>query len=981
MNEFRVIWSNRLEELAEEMLGSFETHPLDDPFQRECIVVNSRVAEGWLRHYAMYERRGRARQTVIANWDVQFLYAFINDALYRMHAGANAKREPRFHPCSRDVLRWRFHGLLGGDQLDHAAFAPLRDYLHGDGEPDPRRRFALAGTLAQLFDEYQVYRPDMLARWQKSQTGNLPDNTHWQPPLWEALRQQNADTYLKLFLEMGNRLPRCGVLDGLRRLSVFAVPGMPPVYLHFLKLLSEHVPVSLYLFNPCQELWDEDLAPKARERAEGKLRLQGREDEVPYLETGNPLLSSLGKACQSQLGEVLDFTGGNIAEPFHSQPDDCTLHVVQNDLLQRRWTDDRAGATLRDPFAVQSADESISIHICHSAMRELEVLRDQLLRWFSKEEHGLPGLQPRQIQVLCPNIEDYAPYIDAVFGTEPQQRRDPHTIPYVIADRTATGTSPLANAFLALLALPESRFSATQVADLLQNEAVCAAFEIRGDEVQALRQWIHECGIRWGLDSEHRKRLSGADFTQVTTWRHGLDRMLLGYAMAPSGDETPDHAGTLGTILPFSKVEGDSGVLLGKLARFVNCLEETLNTLAGPVRLEVWGNRLDSVLDTFFANTNETYADLTATRNAIRALVRQSEAADFAEPVLAEVVLAFMREQLEQMDAPGNTIRNAVVFSALRPMHCMPRRVVWLLGMDNGVFPRPDIRASFDLMRQKCHRGDPSRRNDDRSAFLEALLAAREHFHISYVGRTDANELIPPSTLVCELREYLIAGFERADATDELPFPETQHRLQPFHPAYFGSDSALFSYSRADCQAARALQNSTGESFRFQEPPLPAVDQPPKVLLLRELTRFLRDPAAAFYRNALNVRFDDRDTTQLDDSELFEADTLQRYTIDNTILQAILSGSDSATLRDALEQKGTIPLGEAGAQWLEKRREEVEEFLDQPVPDDLHPGTIRELLEIPVREESILVSESRTPPPGLPRSDAEPPVPPPPGLS
>lgn len=971
-----VKWGNRLESMADALFELLAENPLGDPLMKECVVLNSPTMESWLKHHFVYERRGKGRQRVLANWDVQYLYVFINDWLFRMSHAAGEKREPKYHPYSKDCLRWRSNRLLGSGLLKKDIFAPLKNYLAQDQAASPRRTFDLAGVLAQLYDDYQIYRPDMLNDWQKDSSAVTGDQA-WQRDLWRMLEKDKEKSYLKQFCDIRDNLSKCGIKDVFRRVLVFGISTMPPVYIHFFEQLSEIVEVYFYVFNPCKEKWDEDITPREKEKKAGAPALQGKDDAREYLETGNPLLSSLGKGCQSYLAELIDRTGGQIDDMFESMDDNTVLQVVQKDIRDRRWIkeSDQDVINKRDrnirPGDEIARDVSVQIQICHSPWREVQVLHDHILMWFADDVK----LQPRHIQVLVSDMAVYAPYIDAVFSTPLPDRNTDRAIPYAVTDRSIMATNPVASAFLRMLNLPAGRFKASEVMDLVETEAVREAFELDANSVTVLRGWVRASGIRWGMDQEQVKELINDGFDPSATWRSGLDRMLLGSAMGRieglvlEGGGLVD-AGKLGKVSIFDNIEGSDAGDLGKLLQYFDSLCEVVNEFKKPCSPADWGARLVRLIDKFFVSTNRTYRDVAALRQAVKDFTSTAEVAGVTCKVPQEIVASFMKQNLAETPSGGDLVQNAVVFSALRAMRSTPRRFICLLGMNDGDFPRSDRRPSFDLMAERRLRADRSHRLDDRQAFLEALMSARERLYISYVGRTDrTNEKMPPSTVVSELRDYLVSSLElpqshKSEDGQELLYCETLHHLQAFHPDYFRAAGRLFSYSDSNCCAARKIASSresgaektTGEQAAISPPSdadkamqgnNKAASASMATVSLIELQSFFRNPSKYFYNNTLQVRFEEAEDAVLPDSEIFEPGGLDEYKLNEFMFDAVQKNAGRDDILEVLKGRGLAPLGEPGRVDFVDRWSKMQSFLAAK-PKALDGRSVRDVLQAQV---------------------------------
>jgi exodeoxyribonuclease V gamma subunit len=519
-------------------------------------------------------------------------------------------------------------------------------------------------------------------------------------------------------------------------------------------------------------------------------------------------------------------------------------------------------------------------------------------------------------------------------------------------------------AYLALLRCCESRFTATELMGLLELDGIREAFGLAAGQVDVLRELVVESGIRWGADGEHLRSELGTDMDDVATWRRGLDRMLLGYATgrdARTREPRLVEAGALSNLRACDGVEGDSARWVGTLGRFFDAVRETAFRFRHPCGPAAWTERLQDVLDTFFRSTDATFAELAEIRSAIR-LVGQTAAAAGEAALPYDVIAAAVEAQLHAAVPAATATSNKVLFTPLRTMRPTPRPLLYLLGMTEGVFPRRDDRPTFDLMACARRRGDRSLRLDDRLAFLETLMCARERLVVSYPGCSQKdNESVPPSTVVSELRQYLDDVFrsEGADHKPATPYLVVRHRLQAFHPAYFAAGGDLSSYSKTDFEAAVALRGREAQRHAAGVPSprdvsqraMAPVDADPAaplglgarpVLALADLQSFFLNPAKAFYVQALQAKLDDPADGVLCDTETLDSEGLGSYQMNEFLLRRALSGGTQEDTVSLLREQGLLPLGTPGDVLAESRQKGLRSFLDATCPETA--TTIRHVL-------------------------------------
>lgn len=877
----RVYHSNRLEVLAT-ALADVTAAPLSDPFGAEIIVVQNPGMARWINQ-RLAELTG-----IGARLDYPLPAAFFWQVLRAWLAHA-----PEPELFDRDALMWRILRRLP-EHLGEAAFAPLLGYLKGDGAD--LRLFQLARRVADLFDQYLVLRPDLVLGWEQGA------DDHWQARLWRALGEEaghghRARLLADLYRDMAAGTPPAGELP--ERVSLFGLSALAPVYVHLLGALARFVPVHCFCLNPSRHYWADLKDERGQTRRRARAARAGLPDPTGLLDLGNPLLASLGHAGQVFLDQLLEL-GGEDIELFVTPEGDTLLQRVQRDLLELR--DPRDGP----PAPLAPSDHSIQAHSVHGPLREVQVLYDHLLRLFDE----LPDLEPRDVLVMAPDIDLYAPYVEAVLGTAPPERR----IPWSIADRRPGAEQPILRALRVLLGLPRSRFEASEVLSLLEVPAVRRRFGLDEAGLARCRTWVVESGVRWGEDRAMVADL-GLPAEQANTWDFGLDRLFLGYALPPDPDADP----FLG-VMPYLDLEGGELAWLGALQGFVQTLGSWHRRLARACSPEDWRRNINELLSDLFAPGPEEEEVLQWIRERLDGLVTLAGRTGFEGTLSLEVLCGLMETLFEDTRGAQRFLTGRVTFCNMVPMRSIPFRVLCLIGMGGDAFPRSQRPPSFDLMAQAPRRGDRSRRRDDRYLFLEALVSARDRLYLSWVGRDQRDDSVKvPSGVVSELLDYLHQGYGWPEAG------VVQHPLQPFGRAYFdGSDPRRFSYSQVWADAARS--DREGSIAAFADGELGPPEDDARTLSVDALIRFLRNPARAFLRERLGLRLPEEVEVPQDEEPFDASAGLERYGLRQSLLRQRLAGKDRDALLERLRGEGLLPHGTPGELVLDEQLTAVDAF-------------------------------------------------------
>ncbi|MGY2260307.1 exodeoxyribonuclease V subunit gamma [Pseudomonas sp. SDO55104_S430] len=930
---FMVVHGNRLDELRSLVVSWMRRYPLA-PLENEIALVQSNGIAQWLKLALAEDAEDddMGGCGIAAAIDVQLPGSFMWQ-LYRMVLGRD--EIPVKSLLDKAPLTWRLMRLLP-QLINQPHFEPLQRFLTHD--TDLRKRYQLAERLADLFDQYQVYRADWLEDWAegrhqlrsgRGEAKPLPPANCWQAELWRALlvdvgeegmSQSRAGVHQR-FIERVNNLEVAP--KGLpSRVIVFGISSLPAQALEALAGLARFSQVLLCVHNPCRHHWADIVADKDLLRHQYKR--QARKSGMPVVldpqtlhQHAHPLLAAWGKQGRDYIN-LLDsyddpnsyraaFRDGRIDLFSDSQPLNM-LNQLQDDILELRPLNETRE---RWPVIDPQQDQSIRFHIAHSAQREVEILHDQLLARFSADSH----LRPRDVIVMVPDIDSYAPHIRAVFGQ--LDRHDPRFIPFTLADQGQRGRDPLLIAVEHLLKLPDSRFPVSEILDLLDVPALRARFGVEERDLPTLHSWIEGAGIRWGMNAEQRAGLGLPEALEQNSWRFGLRRMLLGYAVG-SGS-------MYGGIEPYNEIGGLDAALIGPLVSLLDALEIAHRELTQPASPSQWSLRLQALTSLFFQATNEHDDFLLTQLEELReAWLENCESVGLQDELPLTVVREAWLAGLDQGRLSQRFLAGAVNFCTLMPMRAIPFKLVCLLGMNDGDYPRAQPPLDFDLMGSDYRPGDRSRREDDRYLLLEALLSARDQLYISWVGRSIRdNSERPASVLIGQLRDHLASGWKSSDAEEDVLEALTQeHPLQPFSARYFHEGDDLFSYAN-EWQVLHHAPSQTADN----EILAPHVQEEP--LGIGQLQDFLRNPVRHFFSQRLKVFFEAAEVP-LADEEPFVLDALQRYSLSDNLLKAALNdvdNPDQALEAQArrLQNSGLLPMAGFG--------ECLQRELIEPLPD------------------------------------------------
>ena len=916
-------------------LGRLLADPLADPFAPDVISVPTRGMERWLTQRmsaSLGATPGRA-DGVCANIEFPFPYRLVGDAV----ATASGV-EPDLDPWSPQRAVWPLLEVVG-ESLEEPWLRSLAVHLGSADDADRRaRRFATVRHLAELFDRYALHRPGMVRGWARGEV-DVPAEAAWQAELWRRLRHRLAEPSPAERLEPACERLRAtpSLVDLPERLSLFGLTRLPAGHLAVLRALAAGRDVHVFLLHPSPALWDKiGTRPPVVRRAD---------DDTAAL-ADNRLLASWGQDAR----EMQLVLGTHEHIPHHhaiASRDDSLLARIQADIRA-----DRSPPGIPLPGApdvrpsLDPTDRSIQIHSCHGRARQVEVLRDAILHLL--EEHDT--LQPRDVIVMCPDIETFAPLIQATFGAGevvdddefeplPDELR-PTDLRVRLADRSLRQTNPVLGVVAQLIDLAGRRLTASDVLDLADREPVRRRFRLEDEDLARIRDWVADSGIRWGLDAEHRAPYKLA-YLPAGTWKAGLDRVLVGVTMTEEGHRLFEG------VLPVDDVESLAIDLAGRMAELVDRLQAAVDSFTTAKPVAEWAQALATAADALTATSQRDAWQRAQLERILGDVVSEAAGADDVELTLLEV-RALLAERLQGRPTRANFRTGHLTICTLVPMRSVPHRVVCLLGLDDAAFPRKAPRDGDDIMLADPHVGDRDPRPEDRQMLLDALMAATDRLIVTYAGNdVRTNTPSPPAVPVGELLDTIdrtVQGDARAQVL-------VRHPLQPFDPRNFTpgdlAGDAPWSFNPVTLEGARAMDDERVEPRPFLARPLPRRTE--SILELDDLVAFVRHPVRAFLRQRLGFGVATY-ADEVADALPIELDALESWQVGQRMLDARLAGASTDAAKAAERARGELPPGVLAEPVLDKLVPDVEQivqYADELLPDLSPAGSVDVRVTLP----------------------------------
>lgn len=911
--------SNHLEKLKEHYADLVKA-PLHSVLKKETVVVQNAGMARWLS-IEMADTLG-----ISANTEYLFPAEYMWRLLRLVSPGI-----PEHSQCAPDTLRFHIYQELTSrpehyPELEHYIFNGLDPSSNKDTKStlNDFSIWELSCQTARLLDQYLFYRDEWIQAWEQNSVSESLSNTnqksnhpidHWQARIWNnCVKDKGLMHWLMLQEQFKKNIESIDETMLEERVSFFSMSALSPGYIDLLAAVSQKTDIHIFIINPCADAyWGDIQSPKAYSKLD--------QTNQVYSDIGNPLLASMGKQGQDFIDKLISIQDQGLSEDYvDSSHHDNHKYTTLLSSIQQGIHD------LREPELISSFhknDTSIEIHSCHTVMREVEVLHDQILNQLDNDER----LGPKDIVVMMPDIEKYAPYIESVFSGSLSDKNK-KTLPYSIADRDPQNIFKIVQALNKLFCLRDSRFDSESVLELLEYDDIRTHFGIDQEQFNYCRELTLATNVRWGISDRHRQQ-QGLPNTEEHTWKYALDRMLLGYTLSVNDStqnqlfESKRHL----KLLPYNEIEGSNALVLAKFKKFTDTVFTVNEWQNKHYSIKLW---LEKTI-TLIKQISPESADQERILKTLADVETKSHLAEFEQEIPFSVFQKILHQSLSEISANEKYLGYGITFCALVPMRSVPFKLVVLLGMNDGEFPRQDTSPSFDLMAHDKQKGDRSRRDEDRYLFLESLLAARQKLIISYIGQSiKDNTELAPSILVSELLDTIeiYSGYQAKEWI-------IKHPLQAFNSRYFRNDRVadnannqqLFTYAghyiktQLKYSKESTAINSTDKSQAFITKALPTISDEFKNISLIDLINFFKNPSYTFLKNRFEMDNDDYEK----DFKIREPFSIEAFK-ENDIRQIVLT-EDCSDKKMVARAKGLLPYGKIGESVYSKEKHITETFI------------------------------------------------------
>lgn len=747
--------------------------------------------------------------------------------------------------------------------VDNRIFPNLYNYVEGSSQ----RLFQLSDSIAGLFYHYGMNCPLMVASWDKRELyrnadGNILriEDQKWQMLLWNYIFNEKTpylhiSNVLNEVLNSGERY-NCEISPfGDCKIVLFGSSFLGESAIKFFNYLSRDIEVHHFILTP-SKIYSGETPVKP-------LSLLSR---FSGLINGFTSISREPGFLKERTQFFKDFTGKTLL-------DQLKQGIKNNSLRESRG---------QELIPLQSGDNSLKICRVTGGWREIEVLKDKILTLMDGDNE----LKLTEIGVVAPEISDYSSYIEGIFpdkkiledGAIIYGKRD---LPYNIMGIKGGEESPYIRGILALLELPGSDFNRKSMLNLISNPCFMERFSITANTRDLFIETIDNLNIKWGIDGAHKKDL-GYSSDDFNTWEHGFKRFLSGIAL---NREDSDN-------IPYNIGDSQGVDAVGTLVHIIRSLYSdlwNLNTLR--LNMDEWVLFIETVMESYLKPVKDDLFDererlsvKNQYRNILNLLDDLKELSNFKNRSIPFAVFKSLLKEfiVKSGSNRGRYLTQGITFSSLKPLRAVPFKHIFVLGLNEDLFPGKEKIPSYDLRGIYDQKIDLSKRQNDKFAFLELMLSAEESITLFYNGKDMVSgEELQPSVVINELIEAIELNF---DCEDPYKLLVEEHPLHNFSPLYFSDSSTLHSYNRRAYESSVVYTAGKIEpqkiDLREDNSDLEQIE-----LSISDLINFIKNPVKTFFTKGEGIYLEQIGSIEEDLYENRDLDFLSRWKLVNVVIE------------------------------------------------------------------------------------------------
>ena len=717
--------SNKAEWLAEILGQELRLNP-PEITEEVNIIVSTWPSSRWLSE----------KLSIINNINALVKYPFPGTYLKRLVKRIIGIDPDEKDPWEKNQLVWNILELLPELMKEEEAQV-IRSWLEISDKKDTQinlNLWDLANNIAETFDDYILYRPEIIKQWlskktkKKSREISVNKNILWQEILFNLLYKKiNKDPFCIQVEKAIKRLKKDDIskLDYPKNLYVYGLSSLAPLQIDLIQAFSKVINIKIYLISPCNDLW---------QRCEAR-RLQFRNTwntppdrqwllESPRLEA---FLGRMGAEYQQLLEGSGEYQlGDRNEEDIFSLTADIATNKGNKPNLLEQLQQELLSTKSESILTKEKSDKSLLFLKSPGKYRQVELIRDHILQLFSDDRE----IQPRDILIMTPQVDSYAPIITSVFNNIDKNTTQ---LPWVITDKSQEDKVGLIHFVLNLLEISASRLTASIFENLLINPALRTQQNISIDEVSDIIKSLQSAGFTWGLDSSERF----GEETHSLCWC--LERFLLGLVL-------PDNPiNGISNISPYSENISSTEFIkawgiLSKLCNYIDAIRSKRSC-------KEWIKLITSLVKDLFGDGGEWAWEEQQLLTVVNNWGLITDNCELEIDCL--VVKDIITKALSSTNGKFGHRTGKITISALEPMRAIPHQIIIIMGLESRTFPRIDNRRSFNLLERKRELGDPNQYDKDRYSLLEALISTRQNLLVSWNSKDEktGEDLEPPSPI------------------------------------------------------------------------------------------------------------------------------------------------------------------------------------------------------------------------------------------
>lgn len=860
-------------------------------FEKKIIIVQNKDIAEWFQ-IKIAEKTG-----ISANFSFQQPIEFLINLF-------NNKNSPNIKQHAKETqISWFILKIIL-DSLNKNEFKMLKNYI--DKEKKIEKINKLSEHISKLFKEYLMYKPEWINIWEENKKiKNLNNHQIWQKKIWilliNELKKNNFNKfYIPQILKKITNLKNIFYNKKIpKKIIIYGINYFPIFYFKIINKIQKYINIDIIHLN---------LFKNLKLNYFNKINLNNKKNKNTPLniKNNNKNITKFffEKTIKKNTLIFLKLKKINkITNLFKNFKKNSLLNNLKQEILNFK-KNEKINYKIKPPkknskkIKINKSDISLTFHSCNTKQTEIEVLYDYLLNLIKKDNK----ITPKDIIVMAPNISLYTSYINGVFGSIPKKKR----LPFQILDQNLINNNSTINAFIYLIKINKKKITTEKIFKLLEISELSEKFCIKNNQINLLKKWIHESGIRLNINNFNESK--NKKYMMQNTWSYGLNRIILGHIMNNKHE-------TWNNILPYNQQEILSFKLIEKFLEFIKLIKKWNKILTKKKKITEWIPICKKLLNNFFCFNIKNQLILIFIIKKWKEMLNDGEKTKIKNKIPISVIYDKIKKYFKKKNENEKFFSNNINFCSINKKRNIPFKIICLIGMNHSFYSNNEL--EFNLI--KKNKNEKNIKYQNQYFFLENLILASNFYYISYIKNNiyDNYEKYP-YIITEEIINYINHKFyikknnisnTKKNIRDIKKHIIKKHQYTFIKKNIFYLNKNKKYYTKEEKQKKKKYLCIT---------PIKQNKKKTNIIKLNELLFFYKNPIKYFFNKKLKTNFSINNRKILN-KEIFELDKLDQLKFNKILLKLIIKKKTKKQIIKLFMSTGLFPIRNFGKIYIEEQ--------------------------------------------------------------